>query len=324
VSSFEQAADAIVRGDKARLAALLEQHPNVVHERSTRDHRSTLLHYVSANGVEDFRQTTPPNIVEIAEMLIDAGADVNATSEAYGGGSTTLGLVATSIHPEAAGVQIPLLELLLAHGAHMEQPGLTGNGNSIVRGCLANGQGAAARFFADRGATMNLLEAAGVGRLGLVKTYFDGDGNLKPSGTQQQMESGFLYACGYGASDVAEFLLDCGLDPGTHNERGQTGLHWAMYGPHVDVVRILLRQGAPVNARDTMESTALHWGLQGWAMTGDARERERYYEVVGWLVSAGADVDLTHLEREQRRRRAVEKVRADARMLDILRLREHD
>ena len=73
-----------------------------------------------------------------------------------------------------------------------------------------------------------------------------------------------------------------------------------------------------------MESTALHWGLQGWAMTGDARERERYYEVVGWLVSAGADVDLTHLEREQRRRRAVEKVRADARMLDILRLREHD
>jgi hypothetical protein len=324
VSSFEQAADAIVRGDKARLAALLEQHPNVVHERSTRDHRSTLLHYVSANGVEDFRQTTPPNIVEIAEMLIDAGADVNATSEAYGGGSTTLGLVATSIHPEAAGVQIPLLELLLAHGAHMEQPGLTGNGNSIVRGCLANGQGAAARFFADRGATMNLLEAAGVGRLGLVKTYFDGDGNLKPSGTQEQMESGFLYACGYGASDVAEFLLDCGLDPGTHNERGQTGLHWAMYGPHVDVVRILLRQGAPVNARDTMESTALHWGLQGWAMTGDARERERYYEVVGWLVSAGADVDLTHLEREQRRRRAVEKVRADARMLDILRLREHD
>jgi ankyrin repeat protein len=324
VSTFEEAADAIVRGDKARLAVLLEGYPNLVHERSTRDHRSTLLHYVSANGVEDFRQKTPPNIVDIAEMLVNAGADVNATSAAYGGGSTTLGLVATSIHPEAAGVQIPLLELLLAHGAQMEQPGLTGNGNSIVWGCLANGQGEAARFFADRGATMNLLEAAGVGRLDVVKTYFDGDGNLTPSGTKEQMESGFLYACGYGASEVAEFLLDRGVDPGTHNDRGQTGLHWAMYGPHVDVVRILLRHGAPVNARDAMESTALHWGLQGWAMTSDAREREGYYEVVGLLVSAGADVDLTRFEREQRRRRAVEKVRADARMLDILRLRQRD
>ena len=107
VSTFEEAADAIVRGDTARLAVLLEQRPNLVHERSTRDHRSTLLHYVSANGVEDFRQKTPPNIVEIAGMLINAGADVNAASEAYGGGSTTLGLVATSIHPSAAGVQIP-------------------------------------------------------------------------------------------------------------------------------------------------------------------------------------------------------------------------
>lgn len=33
---------------------------------------------------------------------MDAGADVNAESEACGGRSTTLGLTATSYHPEAA------------------------------------------------------------------------------------------------------------------------------------------------------------------------------------------------------------------------------
>jgi len=71
--------------------------------RSTRDHHSTLLHYVSANGVEDFRQKTPPNIVEITNLLLDAGAEVDAESDAYGGGCTTLGLVATSVHPEQAG-----------------------------------------------------------------------------------------------------------------------------------------------------------------------------------------------------------------------------
>ena len=58
--------------------------------------RRPLLHYVAANGVEDFRQKTPDNIVEIAELLLDAGAEVNAESNAYGGGCTALGLVATS------------------------------------------------------------------------------------------------------------------------------------------------------------------------------------------------------------------------------------
>src|SRR5688572_30844857 len=66
VSSFEAAADAIVNGVMILLSALLREQPRLVHARSTRAHHSTLLHYVSANGVEDFRQKTPKNILEIA------------------------------------------------------------------------------------------------------------------------------------------------------------------------------------------------------------------------------------------------------------------
>jgi hypothetical protein len=168
VANFEAAVDAIVSGDITALASLLRAHPGLARARSTRAH-PTLLHYVSANGVEDYRQKTPPNIVEITRLLLDAGADVNATSGAYGGGSTTLGLVGTSVHPEQAGVQIPLLELLLQHGADLEQPGYP-----VVKGCLANGQGPAARFLASHGAALDFEDAAGVGRLDLVKSYFDG------------------------------------------------------------------------------------------------------------------------------------------------------
>ena len=117
ISAFETAADAIVAGDAVTLRALLRAHPGLVHARSTRAHRSTLLHYISANGVEDYRQKTPRNILELTQVLMDAGADVNAESEAYGGGSTVLGLTATSIHPETAGVQTALLEVLLRAGA---------------------------------------------------------------------------------------------------------------------------------------------------------------------------------------------------------------
>src|SRR5262245_4083201 len=105
VSNFEAAVDAIVAGHAPALRALLRKHPELARARSTREHRSTLLHYVSANGVEDFRQKTPANIVEITRMLLEAGAEVNATSRAYGGQSTALGLASTSIHPEQAGVQ---------------------------------------------------------------------------------------------------------------------------------------------------------------------------------------------------------------------------
>src|SRR2546422_2165882 len=59
VSKFEMAADAVVNGDVATLSKLLKENPNLTRARSTREHRSTLLHYISANGVEDFRQKTP-------------------------------------------------------------------------------------------------------------------------------------------------------------------------------------------------------------------------------------------------------------------------
>ncbi len=148
VSKFEAAVDAIVSGDAARLELRLSENPELVRARSTREHRSTLLHYVSANGVEDFRQKTPKNIVEITKLLMKSGADVNAESDAYGGRSTTLGLTATSWHPENAGVQLPLMDLLIEHGAMIDGP----DGSSAVNGCLHNGRGAAAEFFASRGA----------------------------------------------------------------------------------------------------------------------------------------------------------------------------
>jgi hypothetical protein len=268
ISLFETAADAIVAGDAVRLRALLRAHPELARARSTREHRSTLLHYVSANGVEDYRQQTPANIVDVAQVLVEAGADVNAESTAYGGGSTALGLTATSMHPEAAGVQTALLELLLRAGATTAR-------DLTIRGCLANGQGDAARFFADRGLPMDLEEAAGAGRLDAVRGYVDPDGTLQNGATQEQLESGFRYACGYGHIDVATFLLDAGVDPDVSNEEGQTALHWTAYGPHLEVARLLLARGARRGVRDRHSATPFDWATRmlPWRTTTTARQR---------------------------------------------------
>ena len=54
------------------------------HRHPTREHGATLLHYVAANGIENYRQKTPPNIVELTKLLLDSGAAVNAIADLYG------------------------------------------------------------------------------------------------------------------------------------------------------------------------------------------------------------------------------------------------
>jgi hypothetical protein len=220
VAAFETAADSIVAGDAPLLRKLLAEHPGLPHERSTRDHRSTLLHCVSANGVEDYRQKTPPNIVEIANLLLDAGAEVDAPSDAYGGGCTPLALVATSVHPERAGVQLPLIRTLLNRGADFRRPGIAGNRHSIVHGCIANGQPAAAKFLADLGAPVDLESAAALGRLDVLDALF-------PTADPKQLASALRYACAYRCLAAVEFLLERGApaDPRMLAELRREGLY---------------------------------------------------------------------------------------------------
>ncbi|HEY0611687.1 MAG TPA: hypothetical protein VGD35_18575, partial [Chitinophaga sp.] len=122
VLRFESAVEAVINGDTHTLQSLLHKHPGLIHARSTRKHHAMLLHYTGTNGVEDYRQRYPANALAVLQLLLAAGADVNATADMYGGGCTTLGLTATSVHPENAGIMIPLLETLLAARAHIDTP----------------------------------------------------------------------------------------------------------------------------------------------------------------------------------------------------------
>lgn len=311
VSAFETAANAIIEGDLATVERLLRADPSLIRARSTREHRATLLHYVAANGVENYRQKTPKNIVQITRTLLDAGADVDAVADMYGGNATTLGLAATSIHPLKAGVQNALIDLLLDRGAQMDLPGGAGRTVSIINGCLANGRGEAAEHLAMRGATLDLESASGVGRLDVVKMHFDADGALKSNATESQMRDGFAWACEFGKSDVVEFLLDRGMDIAAKlRNHGQTGLHWAAIGGHVDIAKLLLKRGAPLDTKDdSFGGTPLSWALYGWG-TDPQLPIDCYYAIVERLVAAGATVKPEWLDHPA--------IRADTRMVAAL------
>ena len=300
-SDFERAADAVVNGDLVRLNELLEKHPGLVREHSTRRHHATLLHYVAANGVEDFRQKTPPDAVEIALRLLESGADVNAIADTYGGDiyQTTMNLLVSSTHPADAGLQSALVEVLLDHGAAID--GLEDNGSPILT-ALAFGYRDAADTLARRGARIDhVVVAAAVGRLDLVREWVVDPETLAkdhapyrgpywvhiPEDTRGQIELALAWACKFGRTDVAQFLLERGVSATAMDNDRMTALHWSSARGLMAIIETLLERGAPLEMRNTWGGTVLDSTC--WFAVNAPAPAVDYSRVIERLLAAGAD-----------------------------------
>lgn len=264
VSRFEAAVEAVIGGGTETLSSLLRAHPNLVEARSTRVthfdppvHRATLLHYVAANGVEGYRQKTPPNAVDVAKLLLGAGAEVDALADMYGGGHTTMSMLVSSCHPANAGVQVALVNTLLDFGAAIEGRG-AGEWTSPLMTALAFGYGDVAEALVRRGARVdNVAAAAGLGRVADVR-------RLLPGASSEQRHRAVALAAQHGHVEVLRLLLDAGEDPNRYNPKGNhahsTPLHQAALAGHDGVVRLLVERGARLDIKDTIyQSTPLGW-----------------------------------------------------------------
>lgn len=300
-SAFERAADAVVSGDLATLDELLTRDAGLIRARSQRTHHVTLLHYVAANGVEDFRQKTPPNAVEVAERLIAAGADVNAVADTYSGDvyQTTMNLLVSSAHPAGAGLQSALAEVLLDHGAAIN--GLEDAGSPILT-ALAFGYRETADTLARRGARIDhVVMAAAVGRLDLVREWVKDPQTLSkehgpyrgpywvsiPDDAKGQIEMALAWACRFGRADVARYLLEVGVSARAQDKDQMTALHWASATGMLEVIDMLLARGAPLEVRNTWGGTVLDstaWFAANWPQPG-----ADYPRVMERLLQVGAD-----------------------------------
>ncbi|HVJ20733.1 MAG TPA: ankyrin repeat domain-containing protein [Polyangiaceae bacterium] len=268
---FEAAVDAVISGDLATLETLLRQDPTLVRARSSRPHGATLLHYVAANGVEDERQKTPPNIVAITKLLLQAGAEVDAEANLYGGGAKTLGLLVSSVHPHRAGLQVALVDVLVDAGATLDGALLT---------ALEFVYPAAADALVRRGAKVDtLLTAAGLGRLDLVERFLDG------GAAKAELEHAFILACRLDRVEVADRLLRHGVDPSARDKQGFTGLHWAAWYGYMTTLERLLERHAPLEIKNEYGGTVL--GTVVWA-AANADTGVDYAPVIERLIRAGA------------------------------------
>jgi ankyrin repeat protein len=264
---FESAVEAVINGDLAWLEDALRRIPALVRARSSRlcfdpaaMHRATLLHYVAANGVEQCRQKTPPNAVEIARALLQAGAEPDALADMYGVECTTMSMLVSSDHPAKAGVQVALVELLLDFGAAIEGQGTRKWGAPLFT-ALAFGKSDAAQALAKRGARVGLPEAAGLGLM-------DDARRLLPLADAEARHRALALAAQHGHAEIVRLLLDAGENPNRYNPEGihahSTPLHQAALAGHEAVVRLLTDRGARLDIQDTVwRGTPLGWAVHG-------------------------------------------------------------
>ncbi len=260
VARFEAAVEAVVGGDVAVLRSMLRDTPELVRARSTRRHHATLLHYVGANGVEGGRQKTPANAVDVAKMLLDAGAEVDALADMYDAKCTTMSMLVSSSHPAEAGLQAALAETLLDYGAALDGPGT--NRQSALLTALVFGYLSTAKALARRGArTDGLAAAAGLGEV-------EDTARLLPGAEPAGRHIALALAAQHGHTDIVRLLLDAGEDPNRNNPDGHhshaTPLHQAVWSNHAGVVKLLVERGARLDIKDTIyQGTPLDWAIYG-------------------------------------------------------------
>ena len=281
---FEEAVDAVISGDTKTLKSLLERESDLIHMRSSRGHRAMLIHYVAANGVEDERQRTPVNAVDVATVLIDAGAEIDATFLDGGSGTTPLVSLVTSFHPHKSGVAAELVSVFVNAGARVD--GLKGDGEPL-RLALSFEYPESVQALLECGAKiLNIEIAAGLGELELVEKSVD-EGGL----ARRELEEAFWSACKYGHTGVAECLLKRGVDIEAKGGANNTGLMLASQRGRRDMVEMLLGYGASVELKNDYGGTSL--GSTMYFLANHPVPDADYAGVIELLLNAGSEFNFS-------------------------------
>jgi peptide-methionine (S)-S-oxide reductase len=221
-----------------------------------------LLWFVAEDPVRN--GTLPANIADVARAIVQAAAAarVESLQEQL---DYALRLVAWSWIARGAGVQIPLLDVLIDAGAASA---------GAPEDALVNGNVEAASHLVARGAPLSLAAAACLDRP-------DDLDRLGPLASAREKQFALVLAALRGKAAALSRIITLGGDvarPSRDLYAHATPLHHAVSSGSLDAVRMLVEAGAPLDRRDTVhDGTPL-----GWAEYG------KLTEIAAYLQSKGA------------------------------------
>jgi serine/threonine protein kinase/ankyrin repeat protein/formylglycine-generating enzyme required for sulfatase activity len=258
--------EAVKRGDRNAVEAAL----NAGVDPNGPANRLTALHWAVAQRISDGKTIEPTP--QIAERLIEAGADVNAADYL---GQTPLEWAAKYAPPE-------IVAMLIKAGADVDAESRYGTVLLAATTKLQEHGVENAKLLIDAGADVNagqittpLAGAVQVGNVEMIRLLIN-----KGAAVNDEKNPAIHWA---GTPEVAKVLLDAGADVKSRNRNGETALHRPLgpwHGPDAATLKLLVEAGADVNAKSNSGSTPLHAAVQ-----------QAKPEVAKLLVAAGADVD---------------------------------
>ena len=178
---FTRPCEAMDAGDSETLRKLLARVPRAsdgarLFPTNTTNTRTfagaTLLHHLAG---ETQRVPLPENAVELAEVLISAGADPNAATY---DSITVLDMFIESDQLEWAESKPEMIQLLATNGVDVNR----NRGSNVMGRAERGGLRPGAHCWSPRGADVDLRFAAGVNRVDLMAEFFDSEGQLKEGG----------------------------------------------------------------------------------------------------------------------------------------------
>jgi len=299
---FREAVAAIDAGDVPTLERHLAAHPALVRDRLDAPgawlrekvghavepggffERPYLLWFVAEDPVRNDR--LPANIADIARTIIEFARcqEVASLPEQV---EYALRLVCWSWVARLCGVQIQLIDVLLNAGASPDGEDVShGRFGTHSDAAIYNGNFAAAEHLVQRGATLTLMVALGLGRWADVE-------RLAREATLEDKQGAFIQAALNGQAEALRRMLVLGVAPTTVSQRIQshgTALHHAVWSGSLEAVKVLVEAGADIGRRDTIyDGTPLGWAEYALQEENENKPGKQYAEIASYLRAKGCE-----------------------------------
>jgi len=211
------------------------------------------IHLADQNGDTLLHHAARNNNINLVEILLDHGADVNAKNN-YGSTALDLAIRFSSRNPQ-------LHQLLISRGAVRNEKS---NQETIVK---------------DRPTESEVLTE--------LKTFLEAGGDIEHYYYNKM--TALHRAAQNGHGDIVAFLLLKGANVNAKTKtkamKDFTALHFAVFSGHIEIARTLIENGARINEKNAFLFTPLHYAV----VSSDNRPLQSAF--VQLLIDNGVDVE---------------------------------